>query len=61
MNKFREWVQKRTNYPQEAIRQKDKREGILTFIVEKDGSVTNVTVVKGVDPMLDDEAAKSNF
>ncbi len=30
----------------------------LTFIVEKDGSVSNVTVVKGVDPLLDDEAVK---
>ncbi len=57
--KFREWVQKRTNYPQEAIDKKVRGKVFLTFIVEKDGSVSNVTVVKGVDPLLDNEAVKA--
>lgn len=59
LEKFREWVQKRTNYPQEAIDRKVKGKVFLTFIVEKDGSVSNVTVVKGVDPLLDNEAVKA--
>jgi len=56
INKFREWVQRRTNYPQEAIEKKIQGKVFLTFIVEPDGVVTNVTVVKGVDPLIDNEA-----
>lgn len=59
LNKFREWVQKRTNYPEEAINKKIRGRVFLTFIVEPDGSVTNVTVVKGVAPIIDNEAVKA--
>jgi periplasmic protein TonB len=59
IEKFRAWVQNRTTYPKEAIDKKIKGKVYLTFIVEKDGSVTNVTVVKSVDQMLDAEAAKA--
>jgi protein TonB len=59
LDKFRDWVQRRTNYPQAAVEKKIKGKVYLTFIVEKDGSVSNVTVVKSVDPMLDNEAMKA--
>lgn len=59
LDKFREWISKRTNYPQAAVDRKIRGTVLLTFIVEKDGSVSNVTVVKGVDPLLDDEAVKA--
>ncbi len=59
LTKFRDWVGKHTNYPQAAIDNKIRGKVYLTFIVEKDGSVTNVTVVKGVDPILDAEAVKT--
>jgi protein TonB len=59
LSKFREWVGKRTNYPQAAYNNKIRGTVFLTFIVEKDGSVSNVTVVKGVDPLLDSEAVKA--
>jgi periplasmic protein TonB len=59
LSKFREWVGKRTNYPQAAYERKIRGTVFLTFIVEKDGSVSNVTVVKGVDPLLDNEAIKA--
>ncbi|HKK43177.1 MAG TPA: energy transducer TonB [Bacteroidales bacterium] len=58
INKFRQWIQMRTIYPQEAIIKKIKGSVYLTFIVEKDGSVSHVTVVKGVDPLIDNEAVK---
>jgi periplasmic protein TonB len=54
--KFREWVKKRTNYPREAIDSKINGTVILSFIVEKDGSVSNVDIVKRVHPILDNEA-----
>ncbi|MFO7620297.1 MAG: energy transducer TonB [Bacteroidales bacterium] len=59
LNRFREWVQKRTNYPQQAIENRIQGRVFLTFIIEPDGSVSNVSVVKGVDPLIDVEAVKS--
>jgi len=59
INKFREWVQRRTNYPQIAIDNKIQGRVFLTFIIETDGVVSNVIVVKGVDTIIDNEAAKA--
>jgi len=59
IGKFREWVARRTNYPQAAYDNKIRGTVFLTFIVERDGSVSNVTVVQGVDPLLDNEAVKA--
>lgn len=59
LEEFRKWITKRTNYPQAAYDKKIRGTVFLTFIVERDGSVSNVTVVKGVDPLLDNEAVKA--
>ena len=59
IDKFREWVLKRTSYPQIAIDKKIQGRVFLTFIVETDGAVTNVTIIKGVDPIIDNEAVKA--
>jgi protein TonB len=58
VERFRDWVQKRTNYPEAAIQQKIKGKVVITFIVETDGSVSNVTVKQSVNPLIDDEAVK---
>jgi protein TonB len=58
LSKFAEWVGKHTNYPQSAVDGKIRGTVFLTFIVERDGSVSNVTVTKGVHPLLDNEAVK---
>jgi len=59
INKFRDWVMKRTNYPQAAVDNRIHGKVYLTFIVETDGSVSNVTIVKGVDPLIDVEAVRT--
>jgi protein TonB len=59
IEKFRDWVQKRTVYPQIAQDNGIQGKVFLTFIVERDGSVTNVKIVKGVDKIIDDEAVKA--
>jgi protein TonB len=59
LEKFREWVQKRTNYPQMAQDNGIQGRVFLTFVVERDGTVSNVVVVKGVDPLLDEEARRA--
>ena len=58
INEFRQWVQQRTVYPQEAINKKIQGRVLLTFIVEADGSISNVTVVKSVDLSIDNEAVR---
>ena len=45
-------------YPKKARRKGIEGRVIVKFIVEKDGAVGEVTVVKGVHPMLDDEAQR---
>jgi protein TonB len=59
LNTFRGWVKRRTNYPKEAIDRGIKGKVFLTFIIEPDGSVSNVTVVQGVHPLIDSEAVKA--
>ena len=53
-----QYLGKTARYPQSA--QKIKKEGcvIVSFIVEKDGAVSNVKVVRSVTPTLDAEAVR---
>jgi protein TonB len=46
-------------YPQLAQENNIRGRVYLTFVVERDGSVTTVNVVKGVDKLLDDAAQKA--
>ena len=57
-NEFSKWVNSRLEYPEIAKENGDQGRVTLQFTVEKDGSVTNVKVVRGVDPSLDKEAVK---
>jgi periplasmic protein TonB len=59
LEKFREWVQKRVVYPQEAQENRIHGKVYLTFVVERDGSVSNVNIVRSVDKSLDDAAKKA--
>lgn len=45
-------------YPPVAIQNKIQGRVIVLFVIEKDGSVSNVRVGKGVDPLLDAEALR---
>jgi protein TonB len=59
IEKFREWVQKRVTYPQAAQDNGIQGRVYLTFVIERDGSVSTVNIVKGVDPLIDNEAQKA--
>ncbi len=52
------WVYKYLRYPQEAVSEGIQGRVSVGFIVEKDGSVSNVEVVTGVHPLLDAEAVR---
>ena len=49
---------KNIKYPDEAIAKKIEGRVILQMIIEKDGSVSNVKVARGVHPLLDKEAVR---
>ena len=55
---LREWVYQYLKYPEKALRNGIQGRVQVDFIIEKDGSVTNVRVSKGVSDELDDEAVK---
>jgi protein TonB len=59
INKFREWVQKKTKYPQIATENGIQGKVYITFVINTDGAVSDVKVVRGVDPLIDNEALKS--
>lgn len=52
------WVYKYLKYPASAIEQNVQGQVLVSFIIEKDGSVTNVKVEHGIDDRLDDEAVR---
>jgi len=57
-NAFSAWVNKNLQYPAVAAENGISGRVMLQFTVEKDGSVSNVKVVRGVDPTLDKEAVR---
>ena len=57
-NEFSKWVNSRLVYPEIAKENGVQGRVTLQFTVEKDGSVTKVKVLRGVDPSLDKEAVR---
>ena len=45
-------------YPASAVKAKKQGRVIVTFVIQKDGSVTNARIAKSVDPELDAEALR---
>ena len=57
-NEFSKWVNQRLVYPEIAKENGVQGRVTLQFTVEKDGTVTKVKVLRGVDPSLDKEAVR---
>ncbi len=55
---LKEWVYHYLRYPQSAVKNGIQGTVMVQFVIEKDGKVSDVRVVKGVDPELDDEAVR---
>lgn len=60
-NEFAAWVNKNLRYPATARESCVQGRVILQFTIKADGSVTDVTVLRGVDTSLDREAVRSRF
>ncbi|MCQ2143516.1 MAG: TonB family protein [Bacteroidales bacterium] len=55
---LQKWVYPYLKYPQAAVERGIQGTVQVNFVIEKDGKLTNATIVKSVDPLLDDEALK---
>ena len=53
-----EYLSKNIHYPKDAEEQQLQGRVIATFVVMKDGSISNAKVVKSVSPSLDEEALR---
>lgn len=57
-NEFSKWVGQHMQYPEIAKENGVQGRVTLQFTVEANGAITNVRVVRGVDPSLDKEAVR---
>ena len=57
-NAFAVWVNSQLVYPEKAITAGTQGRVVLSFVVDTDGSVTDVQLLRGVDPDLDAEALR---
>lgn len=55
---LQKWVYQYLKYPAEAVRDGIQGKVMVDFVIEKDGKVTDVRVVKGVSEELDAEAVR---
>lgn len=52
------WLSENLKFPQECIDKKVEGEVIVSFIVERDGSITGIRIEQAVDTKLDAEAKR---
>ena len=57
-NEIMRYLQENIKYPQSAKDNKIEGRVFVTFVVEKDGSITNATVLRGIDKECDAEALR---
>lgn len=57
-NNFARWVQSNVRYPQIPAENGVQGKVFVEFVVEPDGTVSSVLVVRNVDPALDNEAVR---
>ena len=55
---FMQWLTKNLKYPVAAQKSRIQGTVVVSFIVNKDGSVANIKVSTSVDPLLDNEALR---
>ena len=58
MVEFMKWLTATLKYPQKALKQKIKGKVMVSFIVNKDGTISDIKLVKSVHKLLDDEALR---
>ena len=52
------WLSDNVKYPAKAEESGIQGRVVCTFVIERDGSVTDVRVARSIDPLLDNEAVR---
>ena len=55
---FMKWLTRNLRYPPTAQSQRIQGKVVISFIVNKDGSIASPTIVRSIDPLLDREALR---
>ena len=55
---LQKWIASNVKYPQTAIEMGEQGKVYLSFVVENDGSITNIKIERGVSQDLDREAKR---
>ena len=58
MQELMQYLAKNIKYPPKAEKKGIEGKVMINFIVEKDGSISNVKVVRHIHPLLDKEAER---
>lgn len=58
LGKFREWLQTEVRYPAEALKRQIEGRVVCSFVIERDGSVSNVTALQSPDRLLTNEVRR---
>ena len=58
VEKAQKEVDKNIKYPEAAMKKGTQGRATVQFVVEKDGSITNVKILRGIDPELNKEAVR---
>jgi len=56
INAFRKYVQENANYPTVASENGIEGKVYINFVINRDGSISDINIVRSVDPVLDKEA-----
>lgn len=57
-DKLMDFMKKTMRYPEDVRKENIQGRVILTFIVEKDGHLTDIKVAKSISPLLNEEAIR---
>lgn len=55
---LQQWIASNVQYPEVSIQMNEQGRVYLSFVIEEDGSISNISVVKGVTEALDTEAKR---
>lgn len=58
LGKFRQWLQTQVRYPAEALKKQIEGRVVCSFVVERDGSVSNIMAQQSPDRLLTDEVRR---
>lgn len=59
LSKFRDYIQRNIKYPEMATEMNIQGKVYVQFVIDKNGKLTDAVIIKGVDPLLDNEVLKA--